>query len=191
MSAMRIEYSRTGRQFFFVTLGVAERRPALSRLIDEKSRPALTELGEIVRAALRAIHRVWSAVAVSDYVIMPDHIHYLLIVNYDCDKSIGPLFIAHRLADAVETAVALGLDRTGARAPAPLNAPAAAQSAVYDIEQPDADAHEKQQSEEQVAKMVELFKTAIDDANRRAAVGSLKVESGLRFGEAAGGAGAV
>ena len=187
---MRIEYSRTGRQFFFVTLGVAERRPVLSRLIDEKSRPELTELGELVKAALRAVHRVWPAVTVSDYVIMPDHIHYLLIVNYDCDKSISPLFIAHRLADAVEMAVALGLDRTGAHAPAPLNARAAGQDAVYDIEPPRVATHEKQQSEERVAKMVELFKVAIDDANRRAAIGLLRVESGLRFGEAAGGPGA-
>ena len=34
-----MEYSRAGKQFFFVSLGVAERRPVLSRLIDEKSRP--------------------------------------------------------------------------------------------------------------------------------------------------------
>ena len=114
MVAMRLEYSRTGKQFFFVTLGVAERRSVLSQLGDEKSRPELTELGELVRAALRAVHRVWSAATVSDYVIMPDHIHYLLIVDYDQNKSISPLFIAHRVADAVEMAVARGLERTGA-----------------------------------------------------------------------------
>ena len=124
---MRLEYSRAGKQFFFVTLGVAERRPVLSRLVDEKSRPGLTELGEMVKAALRAVHRVWMAVTVSDYIIMPDHIHYLLIVDYDRDKSISPLFVAHRLADAVE--MALGLDRTGAHAPAPLNARTAVQDA--------------------------------------------------------------
>ena len=112
MGAMRLEYSRSGRQFFFITLGVAERRPVLSRLANEKSRPELSKLGELVKAALRAVHRVWAAATISDYVIMPDHIHYLLIVDYSRDQLANPLFIAHRIADAVE--------RTGAPAPAPL-----------------------------------------------------------------------
>ena len=158
----------------------------LSRIVDEKSRPELTELGEIVKAALRAVHRVWPAVTVSDYTIMPDHIHYLLIVNYDCDKSTSPLFIAHRLADAVEMGVALGLDRTGARAPAPLNARAAGQEGACDSELPNAAACAKQLAEDRVANMAELLKAAIEAANRRAAAGLLKVESGLRFGETAG-----
>ena len=154
----------------------------LSRLVDEKSRPGLTELGEMVKAALRAVHRVWMAVTVSDYIIMPDHIHYLLIVDYDRDKSISPLFVAHRLADAVE--MALGLDRTGAHAPAPLNARTAVQDAVCDT--PNGTTHEKQLAEARVAKMAELFKVAIGNANHRAAAGKLRVESGLRFGVAAG-----
>ncbi|MBQ2624731.1 MAG: hypothetical protein IJG18_06495 [Kiritimatiellae bacterium] len=114
---MRLDYTKGGLQFFFVTLASAERQPVLSRLIAEGGRPELLDIGELARAALRAVHRVWPAVTVSDYVIMPDHLHFLLIVNYDCDKSIGPLFIAHRVADAVEMAVARGLERTGARAP--------------------------------------------------------------------------
>ena len=116
---MRLDYAKGGLQFFFVTLASAERRAVFSRLVSEGGRPELSDIGELARAALRAVHRVWPAVTVSDYVIMPDHLHFLLIVNYDCDKSIGPLFIAHRVADAVEMAVARGLERTGARAPAP------------------------------------------------------------------------
>ena len=102
-------------QFFFVTLASAERRAVFSRLVSESGRPELLDIGELARAALRAVHRVWPAVTVSDYVIMPDHLHFQLIVNYDCDKSVSPLFIAHRVADAVEMAVARSLERTGAR----------------------------------------------------------------------------
>ena len=103
---MRLDYAKGGLQFFFVTLASAERRAVFSRLVSESGRPELLDIGELARAALRAVHRVWPAVTVSDYVIMPDHLHFLLIVNYDYDKSIGPLFIAHRVADAVEMAVA-------------------------------------------------------------------------------------
>ena len=50
---------------------------------------------------------------------MPDHIHFLLIANYDRDRAIAPLFIAHRLADAIEMAQE-GAEWTGASAPEPL-----------------------------------------------------------------------
>ena len=182
---MRLAYSKRGRQFFFVTLASAERRAVFSRIVSENSRPELTELGEVVKATLRAIHRVWQSVTVSDYVIMPDHIHYLLIVDYSRDKSIGPLFIAHRLADAVEMAVARGLERTGARAPEPLEQP------LGDARAPaPADAPNEQLAEARVTEMAELLKASIAAANVAAAAGGLRVERGLRFGEAAGGAGA-
>ena len=95
-------------QFFFITLVVAERRPALSKIVDEKSRPKLTYVGELTKAALMAVHRIWPGVAISDFVIMPDHVHYLLIANYERDKKTNPLFISHRIADVVEMAVAEG-----------------------------------------------------------------------------------
>ena len=104
---MKLEYAKRGLQFFFVTLVVAERRQVLSSIAELESsgkagasgragRPALLPLGEIVAAALRAIHQVWPAVTISDYVVMPDHLHFLLIVDYNRDQGIAPLFIAHR-----------------------------------------------------------------------------------------------
>ena len=124
MSPMKLEYAKRGLQFFFVTLVVAERRQVLSSIAEleasgqvaaagRAARPALLPLGEIVAAALRAIHRVWPAVTISDYVVMPDHLHFLLIVDYNCDQGIAPLFIAHRFADAVERAQALVEERNG------------------------------------------------------------------------------
>ena len=166
----------------------------LSRLADEKSRPELSELGELVKAALRAVHRVWAAATISDYVIMPDHIHYLLIVDYRRDQLANPLFIAHRIADAVEMAAAEAEERTGAPAPEPLEWPLGDNRAPAPLEWPLGDnrapapleAQRKQLAEERVAKMAALLKSAIEAANRRAAAGALRVENGLRFGEAAG-----
>ena len=135
LSPMKLEYAKRGLQFFFVTLVVAERRQVLSSIAEleasgqagaagRAARPALLPLGEIVVAALRAIHRVWPAVTISDYVVMPDHLHFLLIADYNRDQSIAPLFIAHRLADAVERAQALVEERNGRGfAPNPGRAP--------------------------------------------------------------------
>ena len=98
---MRLNFHHAGLQFFFVTLTLAERRPVLSRLVDEKSRPALLPPGETVKAALVAFHGRFPAATVSDFVIMPDHVHFLLIVDYAKDPAFNPLWATHRLMDAV------------------------------------------------------------------------------------------
>lgn len=199
---MKLEYAKRGLQFFFVTLVVAERRQVLSSIAEleasgqvaaagRAARPALLPLGEIVAAALRAIHRVWPAVTISDYVVMPDHLHFLLIVDYNRHQGIAPLFIAHRFADAVERARALVEERNGrgfaphpeggqrngcGSAPNPGEGPGPARAAGA-------------LAERRVEFMAGLLREAAAAA-REAASGELKVERGLRFGERRGGAGA-
>ena len=110
---MKLAYSHSGRQFFFITLVVAERAKILSQLVDETARPQLSAIGEVVKAALLALHRVNPAVTLSDFIIMPDHFHFVMIVDYQRDGRVSPLYLAHRLLDAIETY----LERTGALAP--------------------------------------------------------------------------
>jgi len=99
---MKLDYSHSGRQFFFITLTTAGRAKILSRLVSAAARPQLNEVGEVVKMALLALHQVNPAVTVSDFVIMPDHIHFILIVDYERDMRISPLYLAHRLIDGVE-----------------------------------------------------------------------------------------
>ena len=116
---MKMQYHHAGKQFFFITvaiegrwrgyagmgrgLGAPEPLPgALSRLVDEKSRPALLPRGEAVKAALCALHGAFPCATVSDFVIMPDHVHFLLIVDYARDPGFSPLWATHRLLDATE-----------------------------------------------------------------------------------------
>ena len=203
---MKLEYAKRGLQFFFVTLVVAERRQVLSSIAEleasgqvagagRAARPALLPLGEIVVAALRAIHRVWPAVTISDYVVMPDHLHFLLIVDYNRDQSIAPLFIAHRFADAVERAQALVEERNGrgfapnpGRAPNPSEGPNPGR-APNPGEGLDPCRAAGALAERRVEFMAGLLCEAAAAA-REAAPGELKVERGLRFGERRGGAGA-
>ena len=203
---MKLEYAKRGLQFFFVTLVVAERRQVLSSIAEleasgqvagagRAARPALLPLGEIVVAALRAIHRVWPAVTISDYVVMPDHLHFLLIVDYNRDQSIAPLFIAHRFADAVERAQALVEERNGrgfapnpGRAPSPSEGPNPGR-APNPGEGLDPCRAAGALAERRVEFMAGLLCEAAAAA-REAAPGELKVERGLRFGDRRGGAGA-
>ena len=203
---MKLEYAKRGLQFFFVTLVVAERRQVLSSIAEleasgqaaaagRAARPALLPLGESDAAALRAIHRVWPAVTISDYVVMPDHLHFLLIADYNRDQSIAPLFIAHRLADAVERAQALVEERNGrgfapnpGRASDPSEGPNPGR-ASHPGEDPDPGRAAGALAERRVEFMAGLLREAAAAACE-AAPGELKVERGLRFGERRGGAGA-
>ena len=134
---MKMQFHHAGRQFFFITIAI-ERHPkanpapqgALSRLVDEHSRPALLPCGEIVKALLVAMHRCFPCAAISDFVIMPDHVHFLLIVDYSQDPTFSPLWATHRLMDAAEILWALERGTDGGSAPEPLKADAALSKAI-------------------------------------------------------------
>lgn len=92
---MRLAFAHHGLQFFFLTICVEGRQAVLSRLVEGAKRPELTRAGECVRALWRAVHGLNPALTASDYVIMPDHVHLLLIVDYDRDPAFKPLVFLH------------------------------------------------------------------------------------------------
>jgi len=112
---MHLRFSHRGRQFFFLTFCVRGRRPVLSAIADGEKRPRLTRAGECVKALWLAIHRLNPALTASDFVIMPDHIHLLLIVNYNVDPRFNPLVFVHWFRG--ESARMISMD--GAVAPSP------------------------------------------------------------------------
>ena len=146
---MKMQFHHASRQFFFITIAI-ERRSApqgfggaapvpsprsapqggLSRLVDERSRPALLPCGEIVKALLVAMHRCFPCATISDFVIMPDHVHFLLIVDYSQDPTFSPLWATHRLMDAAEILWALERGTDGGSAPEPPEADAALSKAI-------------------------------------------------------------
>ncbi len=113
---MKLEFHHSGLQFFFITLTLEGRPQLLSRLVEGETRPMLLPAGEVVQAFLRAFHAVYPAVTISDRVIMPDHVHFLMIVRYDHAPDFNPLWASFALMKAIETAAAQ-LD--GGTAPAP------------------------------------------------------------------------
>lgn len=92
---MRFPLIHTGRRFFFFTFVVEGRRKVLSCLERGAKRPALTALGERVKAVWAALHRIDAHFTASDFVIMPDHVHLLLVVNSDGEFRFNPLVFAH------------------------------------------------------------------------------------------------
>ncbi len=92
---MRFPLIHTGRRFFFFTFVVEGRRQVLSRLVRGEKRPVLMEAGERVAALWRSLHQVEPRFTASDFVVMPDHVHLLLIVNSTEEFHFNPLVFAH------------------------------------------------------------------------------------------------
>ena len=92
---MKLGFRRHGKQFFFFTACLAGRPQVLSRLLEGAKRPVLLPPGEGVQAALLAVHGKNPALTVSDYVIMPDHVHFLLIADFDRDPAFDPISFIH------------------------------------------------------------------------------------------------
>ena len=78
---MKFPLIHTGRRFFFFTFVVEGRMPVLSRLVRGAKRPVLLPAGERIVEVWRGLHRIEPSFAASDFVVMPDHVHLLFIVN--------------------------------------------------------------------------------------------------------------
>lgn len=128
---MHLRFARHGRQFFFLTICVSGRLAVLSRLADEAQRPALTRAGECVKALWLAIHGLNPALTAGEFAIMPDHVHLLLIVDYDRDPAFRPLVFLHWFMEESERMMAAaGAATDGGAAPEPPNAEAASKAAA-------------------------------------------------------------
>lgn len=86
---MRLQFDKSGRRFFFLTFCVRGRKAVLSRVVEKTGRDGrsgyaveLTPAGESMAALWRGIHARWPFLTASNFIIMPDHLHLLLIVDY-------------------------------------------------------------------------------------------------------------
>ena len=70
---------------YFITLCTSDRRCVLGKVIGENdvcpSNIQLSVYGQIVDAAIQKIPQYYSDVAVDKYVIMPNHIHMILMIK--------------------------------------------------------------------------------------------------------------
>ena len=105
---MNLGFRRHGKQFFFCTACLEGRPQVLSRLVDGEKRPVLTPKGEGVKAALLAAHGWNAAFTMSDFIVMPDHVHFLLIVDFYRDPGFDPIAFMHCWREAATEAAAGG-----------------------------------------------------------------------------------
>ena len=75
------DYSNTG--YYFITVCVKDRYELLwnEPVGARNARPSLSEIGEVVKKAIENIPNIYKSITVVKYVIMPNHIHLILIVT--------------------------------------------------------------------------------------------------------------
>lgn len=126
---MKLEFYQNGRQFFFITLAVAGRKKILAEVVDETHeergrapepprgvgdgvsstgalkrrvlpRSVPSALGERVVALWLKLHTLCPALTASNFVIMPDHVHLLLMVDFArLQGRFNPLVFIHWFRD--------------------------------------------------------------------------------------------
>ena len=78
------DYSRAG--YYFVTICVEDRNEMLGTVVVGDAPPRvpiveLTEYGVFVEAQIQKISRIYPRVLVDKYIVMPNHIHMIVIVK--------------------------------------------------------------------------------------------------------------
>ena len=100
-------------KFFFLTFCTEDRRKILSR-INEDATVTLTKAGEAIAEVWRNSHARNPAVTASNFIIMPDHVHLILIVNYDKAPNFDIMRWIHEFRQLTEAGF-------GAAAPSQIN----------------------------------------------------------------------
>ena len=108
-TAMKMNLQRFGRKFFFITLATEGRVKTLSRINADAS-VTLLSAGEAIAAVWRETHSLNAALTASNFVIMPDHIHLLLIANYDIDPDFDVIGWIHGFMARSEKLAAIAND---------------------------------------------------------------------------------
>lgn len=76
------DYSQNG--YYFITICTKDRKPFFWKSVGaDIIRPDLSEYGEIVNTAINAIPLHYPHIKIDRYVIMPDHIHLIIIISND------------------------------------------------------------------------------------------------------------
>jgi len=79
------DYSQAG--YYFITICTENRKMLLwSDVGATNGRQSLTEAGELIETALRNIETIYFNVFLDEYVIMPNHIHFILVIGNCIDN---------------------------------------------------------------------------------------------------------
>lgn len=94
------DYSKQG--MYFITICVQDRIELLGKIVNENNMK-LTNEGNIVERNICQIEQIYKDVILDKYVIMPNHIHMIIILNKNNNITISRLIKQYKMYVSKET----------------------------------------------------------------------------------------
>lgn len=82
-------YDYSEENMYFITICVKDRLEMLGKIIEDNIK--LTEEGNIVKQNINKIEQIYRNIIIDEYVIMPNHIHILILINYKNNLTISKI----------------------------------------------------------------------------------------------------
>ena len=85
------DYSSEG--YYFVTICTHNKQQILSKIIKDgkNPHPILTDIGKIVADVWDSIPTTYSNIRTEDFVIMPNHIHGIIVIGHNSEQSLNDI----------------------------------------------------------------------------------------------------
>lgn len=83
------DYDYSEENMYFITICVKDRLELLGKIIEGNIE--LTTEGKIIKQNINKIEKIYKNIIIDEYVIMPNHIHILLLINYKSDITISKI----------------------------------------------------------------------------------------------------
>ena len=74
------DYDYSEENMYFITICVKDRLELLGKIIEDNIK--LTKEGKIVEHNINKIEQIYKNTIIDEYVVMPNHIHILVLINY-------------------------------------------------------------------------------------------------------------
>lgn len=92
------EYDYSKQGYYFITICTKNRENILSKIQQQQCRgehcssiSTVTKEGAIVEKYLKKIEEIYNNIAVDEYIIMPNHIHMIFIINNKALNSVSKI----------------------------------------------------------------------------------------------------
>lgn len=83
------EYDYSDENMYFITICIKNKMEILGTIINDNIK--LTTQGNIVKDNINEIEKIYKNITIDEYVVMPNHIHILLLINYKNNVTISKI----------------------------------------------------------------------------------------------------
>lgn len=94
---IRLEnYDYSNEEMYFITICIKDRIELLGK-INKANHIKLTDDGIVVEQYLKEINKIYKNVTIDEYVIMPNHVHMILVINSKNEVTVSRIIKQYKM----------------------------------------------------------------------------------------------